>query len=412
MKLRLTRHVVRNVPRDAATWLAGVARTCKAWHGPALRHLYGIIQISLSVDCGHQGLLRHTVPLGLLGRIGPRASTLSLDIRQIRHSGTGDFNISGYPFTSFMNLMTLIMFTPPPWYFPGRPLHDFIPIHSCPSLPNLVNLFMWTFDDNQKILLFLLSTCTNLRRLGFNIWPSKLKFEAYSRGGFKLPEPVLPKRLEELTINFAKESLESLFVPRLEADSKTRMDIERTEDYRLVNRIIKASSGSLRSISLRSVYDSVWHYSPVENGARRLEAQRLLEALNPCRSLRFLRLDGYPIYGSLSLRDLFELLAPLPIEFLSLNGPPLGTMHYHIDTLPSCLFLLPNLRVIMLNLHPKHINRLQAKARHVVVEQQGPGDNTWPPFYNTLSRKAQAVLKRRPYRMDISLRLSRLFSWH
>jgi hypothetical protein len=80
----------------------------------------------------------------------------------------------------------------------------------------------------------------------------------------------------------------------------------------------------------------------------------LAQVLSSCTSLRFLRL-GFPIVGSMPAPDLIFLLAPLPIEFLSLESPSNYQDDYGDDyALPEdfgfdlidSLHLLPGLSVI------------------------------------------------------------------
>jgi hypothetical protein len=103
-------------------------------------------------------------------------------------------------------------------------------------------------------------------------------------------------------------------------------------DYSLIDQLIRASSQSLRAISLHSLETVVGHGQA--SGGR-----LSLHALLLCTSLRFLQI-GTPLVSFLTEpRKLFQLLSPLPIEILSLRTPALqlpSDENELISSLPSC----------------------------------------------------------------------------
>jgi hypothetical protein len=120
--------------------------------------------------------------------------------------------------------------------------------------------------------------------------------------------------------------------------------------------------------------------------------------LTLCTSLRFLQL-GNPDLGSMALHQLFELLAPLPIEFMSLLGEPFFSAGFDSESLDS----LRHLPLLVFMLQYNHPNFVQIESElhdYFLVEGQADDPAMWPPRYYKLSRKAQAIFEYRSYRAE------------
>jgi hypothetical protein len=386
------------VPKESV-WLAGAARTCQAWLEPALRHLCLVIHLNIAVKCPSSNVF-HALPLDVLQRIGHRVRSLVLTVEMNKRVPRVPSKPSANPFKHFTKLATLIILE--------RPDHDYsnccpnlLPhIRLCPSLSKLTNLFIWSSE--REILLELFGTCKSLRRLGFNI-RSRSGHCSDSYYNF-----VVPESLEELTIFFSGSRGNRRPAPLSLSywQSDNPADVKNTHNYSLFHQAINASAGSLQALSLFDLPSECEQEINDEIPNRiRLQARLLVQPVALCKSLRFLRLSGYIVFGITPVRDVFELLAPLPIEFLSLGWksalsflPESNTVESIPDRLAECLPLLPNLLVIMLDLPMDRIRRVQSTVgRLAVVERQRPDDNAWPPFYDTLSPEAQAAFKHRPY---------------
>jgi hypothetical protein len=253
-----------------------------------------------------------------------------------------------------------------------------------PVLRNLAQLdllFKHVLVLDWAPLVDLLTACTNLRRLhGYFDGPDAIG---------RLPELPLrvarPERLEELAIS--GDSCTDVVLASLYASTQlVTLNIVaslKKIDYRLFCQAIKASSRTLRSICLCVSFTR----------EQRFDSQDLAGALASCTSLRFLRLgELYPMFGRLSLRDLFELLAPLPIEVLAI--------HHNLFELFEELHF-PNLSVVMLRRDLDHhtfaIHRLKSKFPHLVIETL-QDISVWPPPFQSLSPKSRAIFEFRPYR--------------
>jgi hypothetical protein len=101
----------------------------------------------------------------------------------------------------------------------------------------------------------------------------------------------------------------------------------------------------------------------------------------------------------MALSQLFELLAPLPIEFLSLTAC-FEHLSFH-ELLCSIPLLQRSLLVIMADIGLRHTWDLRQKADYVRVEHAG-NCALWPPPYRQLSPEAQAIFRYRPYRASSS----------
>jgi hypothetical protein len=366
-----------HVPSGSA-WLAKAARTCKAWLEPALRYLYRTLTLNLGYSPSDSIICR--VPLDLLERVGPRVRTLVIDISTRLPDNRQN------PFRHFTNLATLIV----------DPLHpsaeassiaSLLPyISSCPSLPNLVKVFIWSGE--RPVILEMLQACESLRQFGFHGLPLT---DCRHHDDYH-SQAIVPVGLEALVI-VSGCHLDRPLAPLYAATGLVSLDISgwiNDIDYRLIRQAIRASSHTLRTISVIGRCDPP---------AAELEGLRLAKAISSCLSVRFLKI-GYPITSSTTVvHDIFELLAHLPIEFLALEG-------IFSDGLIDSLHLLhPNLLVLAIDGHNKDIaRRIKSEFGHLVLEFCTAG--MWPPLYHKLTPKARAVFKHRPYRAA-SLLLSR-----
>jgi hypothetical protein len=160
-------------------------------------------------------------------------------------------------------------------------------------------------------------------------------------------------------------------------------------DYNLVERVIRASSQSLRSISM---YDLAG-----ENSHGDAVGRRLLQAVSSCTLVRFLQL-GSPVLGNTNFRKHFELLARLPIEFLGVRS-----LVQFSDELIDSLSLFPKLLAINLyhlsedsQLVRSKFDSLPVVFEHILAELH------WPPLFEELSPRAQELFRDRPYRTSCS----------
>jgi hypothetical protein len=376
---KLYTHVALRVPREAS-WFATVARTCKAWVEPALQHLYHTLHV-------HQ--LR--IPSFVLVRMGHRVRTLVIEL------GPSKTQLKpNIPFDLFTGLSNLIVFGPSHplmvQYFAALIRH----IRPSPVLQNLarLDLLLPMPLEGWMPLVALLKACTDLRRFYCIIddqHGGPTQAEAFGL--------VRPERLEEFRLS-GETSMDSVLASFYSSTQLVTLDVWaliRSMDYRPFCRAIEASSHSLRAICL---------YVPsiLMNVDQRLAGQTLANALASCTSLRFLRLgELFLMFGSMTLHDLFERLAPLPIEMLSFND------NSHESTvvieLYDSLHLLPNLSVVLFRRNidqdsPRHalaIRRLQSRFPNLVIENL-EDVMVWPPPYHTLSPEARAIFEFRPYR--------------
>jgi hypothetical protein len=363
------------VPGDSA-WLATAARTCKAWLEPALRHLYRTIFLD-ACDLTEEDEL-FIVTADMVARIGYRVRNLCLgDERELSED-------TCRLISAFCHFIHLAIAQPRAQEDPHMSA-----ILSCPSLPNLTDLEVQfltsppTFPPPT-----ILKACRNLRRLRFNPISG-------------LPDQPLevaaPEKLEDLTIyrGYMHKALAPLFTccTRLVA---LNLCLLRRIDYGLVDRVIRASSQSLRAFSLYTFDDSI-DDSDDTNGGR-----LVLRALPTCTSLRFLQL-GRPMVGCMELRKVFELLAPLPIEFLSVMSPLPSS-----DELIDSLLLLPSVLAIHAYYRNEDLQLIRSKLKDVEFEAYpsiSGGD--WPRPFHRLAPRIQEIFRYRSYRTLVARPLLR-----
>jgi hypothetical protein len=298
-----------------ATPPATAARTCKAWLGPALRHLYRAIDLD-AYDMTLKDR-RYILSADIVARIGHGVRNLALS----DGSGlSGDAYGLDAALVHFAHL-TLLSVNAGTAQTGAEENPRISAILSCPSLPNLANLDVF-FGTSRPAFPFstVLKACRNLRRLRFN--------PTYNLSDHPL-ELDAPERLEDLTIyqGHMHETLAPIFAWCTHLTT-LNLHLLRGTDYGLVEQIIRGSSQSLQSISLCD-FDG-------EESDGEADGGRLLLRALPCTSVRFLQL-GWPIVGSIQLRQLFGYLASLPVEFLSLLSPISSW-----DGLIDCLPLLPS----------------------------------------------------------------------
>jgi hypothetical protein len=369
-------------------WFAGAARTCKAWLDPAQRRLYHTVRLDAHNE---RGLF--ILSVDIVARIGHRVRTLVLD-----GYGAEDCGLNG-AFHHFTHLTSLIL-----WKINGRVRAEddkrLFALLSCPSLPNLANLTI-SSSWYSRSLPILLGTTKNLRQLVYFYLPNSDDDYAdvedddedvdddHSLPDHSLETTALEK-LENLSIfgGYRDEALSPLLACRTPLAALTLSEITlRYTDYSLVDRLIRASSRSLCAISL--------HELSCDN--RRRDADGgwlLLRALASCTSVRFLQLSS-PVLDATKIgyRELFELLAPLPIEFLSL----FSVTSAELDDLIDSLSLLPSLLAI----HSNHKDPYEVikKFDHLPVAfEYYLGTTIWPPPFENLSWRARELFRYRPYR--------------
>jgi hypothetical protein len=138
-------------PGRPLPWFAAAARTCKTWLDPALRRLYHTVNL----DARNEGFIPS---VDIVARIGHRVRTLIVD-----DYGTPEDSGLNAAFHNFTNLTSLMVVV----WTKRRVCAEDNPrlsvILSCPSLPNLVTLDIWSRHSSS--LPTLLGITRNLRRL-------------------------------------------------------------------------------------------------------------------------------------------------------------------------------------------------------------------------------------------------------
>jgi hypothetical protein len=389
----LTSFKCLRVPAELS-WLAGAARTCKAWLEPALQHLYHTLFL-------HQ--IR--IPTPLLERVAHRVRTLVIELGF--QETKKDSNI---PLDLFTGLSKLVIIGPRSRFITEH--FDTLIRHIRPSpvLQNIVQLtllFPLVLVLDWNPLVDLLTACTNLRRL-------RCLFDDDDHPG--PPEALRvarPDILEAFTL-VGDACTDTVLASLYASTQLVTLNIVGTLegiDYRLFCQAIKASSRSLRSLCIYTSF--------IQNLNQ--AGQALANALSSCTSLRFLRIGGlYGIYGSpyrlfsddMDLRELFELLAPLPIEMISFEDElPDSTL---VSLLSDNLHLLsPSLSVVMIvhlvepdaACHTDATRRLKSKFPSLVIKTV-EDTGMWPPRYHDLSPEIRAIFQFRPYRTSFSSSIS------
>jgi hypothetical protein len=156
-------------------------------------------------------------------------------------------------------------------------------------------------------------------------------------------------------------------------------------DYSLIDQLIRASSQSLRVISLHSL-ETVRGHGQASGG------RLLLHALLSCTSLRFLQIGSPLVSFPGKPRKLFKLLSPIPIEILSLDTRL--SLAQSIELI-SILPLLPSLLAINFN-HVCPYGALITKFENLPVAFEGPGflgSADWPPPFEDLSPRTQELYR-------------------
>jgi hypothetical protein len=269
----------RHLVSVKAAWLATAARTCKAWHEPALRHLSRTLTFRDYPD---------PIPAHVIVGMGHGVRTLVINVRRQTIQPAIGFN-------HYTRLTTLAIFGKD-YSWPSWGLSSMIR-STCPSLPNLTNLFLQT---PWSVVVEFLCICRNLRRLGIDdheiIDPTSMpvaqleKLEELSIFAVAIGRPLVPLLATPLvTLNIAQPDVEWPYV-----------------DLRVLCEAIETSSRTLRAVSLS--YRLRAHSQPDAGPA-------LAKALASCKSLRFLQL-GFAVIDSCRMEepDLMALLAPLPID--------------------------------------------------------------------------------------------------
>jgi hypothetical protein len=370
--LRADRDTVVTVPPPGEVyWLSAAALVCKAWVEPALRHLCRTICV--------YGV---RVPRTVLERMGHRIRSLCLVI-----DGGSEFLEPDIPFNCLTRLTTLVIRN---WLLPSDSLRLLRYIHlSGPSTLHLANLVL--VNPDWPTVAKILPTCKNLRRLRI------------SRGHFDDVSATIdlsgPEKLDEFVIDHGHlgRALAPLFAaPLVNLNIYQPLAGPNSDmDHRVLCQAIKASSGTLRAVSLCCYrFDSFYP----EGDNRTPKAQRdLAQALSSCTSLRFLQFE-YSVFSFMTVPDLIALLVPLPIEFLSIRDS--YNHHWRSEWLDS-LHLLPNLLVIVIK--DDNIGPRNPKLAHLVVEDYGSVCwwDLWPLSFSVLSHEARALFQNRPYREPI-----------
>jgi hypothetical protein len=350
-------------------WLAAAARNMQAWLEPALRHLYRSIRLSTT-----PWTAIHQVPFK---SIGHRVRAL--------HIFASQHNSAGY--LKHLTNLTTLKVTLGSVTVPAD-------ILACPLLPSLTNLVISHTCPNSRVVVDLLRACKNLRRLRLCDWAHWALPEGktpFDEAETPFEEVVRPERLEALVITYRWAPRGGYRAPLCMCSTLVILNIfnpGHTTAIRLLCRAIETSSRTLRAVSLVDEYQ---YSSPDAQG------RDLVKALTSCALLRFLRL-GIPIISTIPLLHLFELLAPLPIEFLAFRSYGEHFCSELIDSLP---LLLPNLSVIMPEeMHRQKYVGTKSKVDYLLVERPAHGNFTWPwpPPYHELSPEARAIFEYRPYR--------------
>jgi hypothetical protein len=376
------------VPSDCV-WFATAARTCQAWLQPALRRLYHTVNLD-----AYNERYRYILSPDIIARIGHRVRTLVVcDYSELAEQ-TCAYGLLSAAIGHFTHLTSLILalgITGSATSAEDNPRMS--AILSCPSLPYLTSLSIWSqYDCSGFPPPMLLKACTNLRRLKYS--PPKYLNLAYHALPDRL-EVATPEKLETLLIHngYIHGALAPLFTCRaplvvLKLSGLTL----RIADYSLVDQLIRTSSRSLRAVSLHNIYCVE---EPLDgNGPGRL----LLRALLPCKSLRFLDL-GTPVFAISADLHVIKLLASLPIEFLSLR-PVHALSSNETDELMDRLRLLPSLLAITFYYRYKELGLITSKFKNspVILEASPFNSMDWPPPFEDLLPRTQELFRYRPYR--------------
>jgi hypothetical protein len=206
----------------------------------------------------------------------------------------------------------------------------------------------------------------------------------------------VPENLTEFTLNYGY--LDFALHPLFTASHLVILNIWGPLDgidYPLIRQAVRASSRTVRVLALSNLDDELGLvFSGMSFERIYREGRLITETLTSCTSVRFLQL-GFPILHSMPIRELFGLLARLPIELLCLE--PTNSIRNFYRDMSDNLHLLPKLKMLMIDLKEPHVRLLKSKYGNLLVE--GLGDHVlWPPVYSMLSPEAKALFKDRPYR--------------
>jgi hypothetical protein len=366
------------VPRGAV-WLAKAARTCKAWLEPALQHHYRTLYLH-----------RVRIPTDIFERVGHLVRALVIHIAPFSEPDEPNIDLN-----LLTNLSTLLIVDPRD----DLPHYDSLLRHvrlSWTSLPNLSGFLLW-FPSNWNVLLDFFENCENLTRLALDTW-------VVSDAPIDALRLARPEKLEELVI--FGHCTDTVLMPLYESTRLVTLNIQgavHCADYRALCQGIEASSRSLRSLCLQI---ALLGHAYRETSKR--DTQALANALASCTSLRFLRLgiiDEVVLidqkFGTMSLQDLFQVLAPLPIELLCLFGGSPSIAVSYSPQLVEAIQLLPNLSVLMIQeLSVNATRRLQSRFKNLVFDKLHD-TRRWPPLFHTLKPEAQAKFQHHPYRVAL-----------